>query len=130
MSTIASKGGSIPTIDFGVRGEFGTLELRRCCRPVQEQRRVEGLVFVKIERYSLQLTAMSSSGDDDPGHNHAMSYGVREINLRGFHVVKGMTIGKICPKKLRKAIHFKLELDFGQGFSRWEAISGRNASRK
>jgi hypothetical protein len=45
-------------------------------------------------------------------------------------VAKGMAIGQRRPEKLWKAITFKPELDFGQGFSRWEVISRRNASRK
>jgi hypothetical protein len=34
------------------------------------------------------------------------------------------------PGKLQKDINFKLELDFRQGFSHWEAVYGKNALRK
>jgi hypothetical protein len=77
-------------------------------------------IFTKTRRYSLQPTATSSSGDDDPGHDHAMSDGMREVKLHGCHMVKGMAIGQRHPEKLQKAITFKPELDFGKGFSRWE----------
>jgi hypothetical protein len=61
---------------------------------------------VNTERYSLQPATTSSSGDENPGHNHAMLDGVREVKLHGCHVVKGMAIGQRCPEKLHKAIAF------------------------
>jgi hypothetical protein len=57
----------------------------------------EGPIFTKTRRYSLQPTTTSSSGDDDPGHDHAMSYGMREVKLRGCHMAKGMAIGQRRP---------------------------------
>jgi len=67
----------------------------------------DGGVFTKTGRYSLQPTTMSLSGDDDPGHDHDMLDGLREVKLRGYHVAKGMVTGQRCPGKLRKDITFK-----------------------
>jgi hypothetical protein len=55
---------------------------------------------------------------------------MNEVKLRGCHMAMGMVISQRCPEKLQKAINFKPELDFGQGFNHWECISGKNASRK
>jgi hypothetical protein len=50
---------------------------------------------MKTGRYSLQPTTTSLPGDDDPGHDSAMSDGhMREVKLCGCHVVKGMAIGQ------------------------------------
>jgi hypothetical protein len=121
----------ISTIDSGVERFLQTSRTRRKFVYLYKNiKGVEGTIFVKNERYSLQLATTSSSGDDDLDHNRAMSVGMREVKLRGYHVAKGMAIGQRCPEKLRKAITFKPELYFGKGFSHWEAISGRNASNK
>jgi hypothetical protein len=71
----------------------------------------------------MKTTTTSSLWDENLGRDHAMSDGVREVNLLGCHVAKGIAIGQRRPEKLRKDITFKLELDFGKGFSRWKDIS-------
>jgi hypothetical protein len=43
----------------------------------------EGPVFMEAKRYSLQPKTMPSSGDDDLGHDCAMSYDVRKVKLHG-----------------------------------------------
>jgi hypothetical protein len=73
---------------------------------------------MKTRRYSLQPATMSTPGDDDLGHDRAMSDGVREVKPCG----EGIAIGQRRLEKLRNAITFKPKLDFGQGFSRWKAL--------
>jgi hypothetical protein len=66
----------------------------------------------KPRDFPLHLVATSLSGDDNLGHNCAMTDGMREVKLRRFHAAKGMAIGQRCPEKLRKALNFKPDLDF------------------
>jgi hypothetical protein len=49
---------------------------------------------MKTERYSLQRKTTSSLGNDDPVHENAMSSGMREVKLRGFHVRTGWPLAK------------------------------------
>jgi hypothetical protein len=61
---IVSKGGSIPTIYFGARGEFGTSGSEDVVDLYKNDGGFEGPVFMKTGRYSLQPAATSSSGDE------------------------------------------------------------------
>jgi hypothetical protein len=54
ISTFRSKGGSISTIDFGVKGDFGTSGLWDVLDLYKNDEGVEGPIFMKTGRYSLQ----------------------------------------------------------------------------
>jgi hypothetical protein len=69
----------------------------------------------------LQPETTSSSGDNDLGHDHAMSDGMREVKLCGFQVAKGMAIGQRRLEKTLESYKFQTRDLFWERFQSLES---------